>query len=348
MTKPNERIILSVIVPIYKVEAYIHQCIDSLVNQTAENIEIILVDDGSPDRCPAICDAYAERYAHVQVIHKKNGGLVSARKCGALHAHGEYITFVDGDDWVAEDYFAALLSAAELYHPDAVCLTSFFRSSGDMDADKVTTEVFKGLYHRKKLETEVFPQLLYQPPFFRFGITPSLWSKAIKRELLLRVLPNEPEDIRMGEDLAVTIPCMLAADSVYFLDICGYYYRQNPTSITHSFDISAPVRVDILLNTLRKETEQYEAYQLERQIAFYAMHITEFIVTSLIVSSVHMRRDLKHFQILWDNSAVKQGLKMTIPFKTKIILYAAKYKQLWLLKLLQIYWLKQKQEGYHG
>ena len=91
---------ISVIVPIYRIEAYLPQCVESLLNQSFENFELILVDDGSPDGCPEICDAYAEKDPRVRVIHKENGGLVSARKEGLRNDRGKYIAFVDGDDWV--------------------------------------------------------------------------------------------------------------------------------------------------------------------------------------------------------------------------------------------------------
>ncbi len=91
---------LSIIVPVYKVEPYIHQCVDSILAQTFADFELILVDDGSPDNCPRICDEYAELDPRVKVIHKANGGLVSARKAGLRAARGKYIGYVDSDDWV--------------------------------------------------------------------------------------------------------------------------------------------------------------------------------------------------------------------------------------------------------
>ena len=94
----------SIIVPIYKIEQYITQCIESIIHQTYKNIEIILVDDGSDDNCPVICDEYALKDDRIKVIHKENGGLVSARKAGALEATGDYICCVDGDDYIAENY----------------------------------------------------------------------------------------------------------------------------------------------------------------------------------------------------------------------------------------------------
>ena len=105
--KSNEPLI-SVIVPVYKVEPYLRQCLDSILAQTYKNLEIILVDDGSPDNCPAICDEYAKKDSRVTVIHKENGGLGSARNAGLDICHGEYIGFVDSDDWLDPDVYRAV------------------------------------------------------------------------------------------------------------------------------------------------------------------------------------------------------------------------------------------------
>ncbi len=100
--------LISVIVPIYGIERYVGHCIESLMQQTYQNLEIILVDDGSPDRCPQICDLYASKDKRIKVIHKENGGIVTARKAGVQIAQGEYIGFVDGDDWVGSGYFQSM------------------------------------------------------------------------------------------------------------------------------------------------------------------------------------------------------------------------------------------------
>ena len=103
--------LVSVIVPIYKVEPYLRWCLDSIVKQTYTNLEIILVDDGSPDGCPQICDEYAARDKRIVVIHKDNGGLSDARNAGLDICKGEYISFIDSDDWVANIYIEAMLKA---------------------------------------------------------------------------------------------------------------------------------------------------------------------------------------------------------------------------------------------
>ena len=105
MTMP----LISVIVPVYKVEPYIHRCVDSILEQTYQNLEIILVDDGSPDNCPAICDEYAAKDKRVKVIHKPNGGPSDARNVGMAAATGEYLSFVDSDDWLGNTHFECMM-----------------------------------------------------------------------------------------------------------------------------------------------------------------------------------------------------------------------------------------------
>ena len=110
--------LVSIIVPIYNVEQYLRKCIDSIINQTYKNLEILLVDDGSPDNCGQICDEYAKKDDRVKVIHKENGGLSSARNCGIEHATGKYIAFVDGDDFVSKNYISNLFTIIKKYNAD--------------------------------------------------------------------------------------------------------------------------------------------------------------------------------------------------------------------------------------
>ena len=109
---------ISVIVPVYNIEPYIRECLDSIVNQTYSNLEIILVDDGSTDSSGLICDEYAQKNKRITVFHKPNGGLVSARKTGVLLATGEYVTYVDSDDWIETKAYEELAKIIEHYYPD--------------------------------------------------------------------------------------------------------------------------------------------------------------------------------------------------------------------------------------
>ncbi len=127
---------VSVIVPVYKVESYLARCVESLLAQTYKGLEIILVDDGSPDNCGKMCDAYAERYSHVRVVHKENGGLSSARLAGFLQAQSDYVLFIDSDDYVKEEMVGTMISAIEETGADmAVC--SYLFNDGESIQEKI-------------------------------------------------------------------------------------------------------------------------------------------------------------------------------------------------------------------
>ena len=122
MNSDMKKGLISVVVPIYNLAEFLPKCLDSLLNQTFLNYEIILVDDGSMDESPSMCDKYAELYEKVSVVHKKNGGLSSARNAGILIAEGEYIIFPDPDDWVEKDYLSTLYEMQSYYNADLTCV----------------------------------------------------------------------------------------------------------------------------------------------------------------------------------------------------------------------------------
>ena len=123
---------ISVIVPVYKVEKYLRKCVDSIINQTYQNLEIILVDDGSPDNCPAICDEYAAKDSRVRVIHKENGGLGDARNAGLDACTGEYIGFVDSDDWIDANMYSDMATMMEEKNLDVVCAPANIVENGQI------------------------------------------------------------------------------------------------------------------------------------------------------------------------------------------------------------------------
>ncbi|MBP3531067.1 MAG: glycosyltransferase family 2 protein [Thermoguttaceae bacterium] len=221
--------LFSIIVPVYKVETYLRQCVESLLNQTYPNIEIILVDDGSPDSCPQICDEYAAKDRRVKVIHKENGGLVSARRAGAKAVSGEYVLCVDGDDWVKEDYVEKFAAAiAEHDAPDMV-MSGSVRAYEDREVER-ELPYRKGFYSQSEIAAEFFPFLLQSVDARYFA--PSVWAKAYRAELYCPAQESVDEKIKIGEDSACVVPCVYRAASLVTLPYCGYYYRQNPASMT--------------------------------------------------------------------------------------------------------------------
>lgn len=216
MTHP----LVSIIVPIYNVEKYLKRCVDSLLAQSYSNLEIILVDDGSPDNCPVICDDYAERDHRVKVIHKPNGGLSDARNVGIAISKGEYITFVDSDDYVASDCIDTFIISAMQNNADIVCAGLEI-----VDGDGLTYDYRKTDYPFSITGIEAVRKLFRDEYPFNFSC-----GKLYHRELWDNV--SFPKG-RLYEDIATTYRVFSKASKIVCLVETLYYYEQGrPGNIT--------------------------------------------------------------------------------------------------------------------
>lgn len=220
--------LISVLVPVYNIDRYIGLCLESIVNQTYNNLEIIVVDDGSTDRSGDICDLYARKDCRIKVIHKENGGLVSARKTAMSMATGDYIGYVDGDDWIGEGFYSALLSSMQQTDSDVV-IAGFTRVLFDKKVRLLNT-IETGVYQGKKLET-FYSSMISNNSFFQHGITTYLWNKLFKKEIIKENQLSLDERITIGEDGAVVYPVLLKAKTISIIDNCAYHYRQREDSM---------------------------------------------------------------------------------------------------------------------
>ncbi len=213
----------SVIIPVYNIENYLSKCLDSVIAQTFNDLEIIVVDDGSTDSSPSICDRYAALDSRIQVIHKVNGGLVSARKAGARIATSGYIACVDGDDWIELDYFEKFASVVKDYSPDLICSgMNIQMKNGNCDQQKMKEEF--GYYKKNDIAQKIYPHLI--------GFCGNVCSKVFKQSIYLDVQLSIDEKIKIAEDASVVIPCVYKAQDMYILEDCLYNYRYNPSSMT--------------------------------------------------------------------------------------------------------------------
>jgi len=211
---------LSFILPIYKVEAYLPQCVDSILSQATEDCEIILVDDGSPDGCGAICDAYAEKETIVKVIHKPNGGLSDARNAGFDRAEGKYVLFVDSDDYIEPGSVEKILNWIDETDADVAFLLSrkvFPDGSGEPLGENLCREDIYG-----KSREDVLRYLAGRPKF-----PASAWGKIYRRAFLVEYGFRFPDDRRLSEDLQYSLDLFLTAEKFDYLDFPYYCYRQS-------------------------------------------------------------------------------------------------------------------------
>lgn len=233
---------ISVIVPIYNVEPYIRQCLDSIVNQTYQNLEIILVDDGSPDNCGVICDEYAEKDGRIIVIHKKNGGLSAARNDGIEQASGDWIAFVDSDDWCELDYYEKLIKAVDGCKADVVCAGGYYLEYSERNRKMHTFFREQQLSDRRSIELlmeKVLAPVQYkgQKKSVAYGYP---WDKLYRFSFIRECGILFDVDINAWEDLWFNFQCFNASKAVVVCTFIGYHYRQMITSITTGFNPNKP------------------------------------------------------------------------------------------------------------
>ena len=219
----------SVIVPIYKVEDFLVQCIESVVSQEFCDWELILVDDGSPDNCPSICDHYAEKDNRIKVVHKQNGGLVSARKAGLDVASGEYAVCLDGDDFLSKKYLSTINEIVSKYYPDVICF-GFIKYYLGKTKEFPIHNFRYGHYDRTAIEKELLNKFICSKEGYR--IRQGIWSKTYKMDIYRKYQLKVNSDIKMGEDGACIYPLICNCNSLYIMPDCLYYYRQVNTSMT--------------------------------------------------------------------------------------------------------------------
>ena len=221
----------SVIVPVYNVEAYLPACVDSILGQTFGSFELFLVDDGSPDGCPAICDGYAQKDSRVRVIHQPNAGLAMARKSGLRLAAGEYVCFVDSDDWVEPFWLETVEQLVRANDRPDIVLFEHRRDAGETE-DPIRAR--PGYYDKARLEAEVYPYMVCDLRRRPFGqqLTPAFaWSRACRRQLLLDHYIPDDVPITLFEDIAMSYECMYFARSMVITDRPLYVYRRRGGSI---------------------------------------------------------------------------------------------------------------------
>ena len=265
--------LLSIVVPIYRIERYIGICIESLIRQTYRNIEIILVDDGSDDRCPGICDLYAKKDPRIKVIHKPNGGLVSARKAGVEQSKGEYIGYVDGDDWVSSDYIERMLSDALDNDADVVC-AGFTRDLYEQSV-LIYNKHPKGVYRGRTLD-DLKKKMISNGDFFFPGITTYVWNKLFKRDAVLDIQMSVDEEITIGEDAAVAYPAIMRSNCVCVTDCTLYHYRQREDSMLKTgagFNAEKQHLVSLSDYLLSFASVYDDFYQLKKQVVDYVLGI---------------------------------------------------------------------------
>lgn len=224
-------ILLSVIVTVYNIKEYLDKCIESICNQTYKNLEIIIVDDGSTDESSELCDSYALKDNRIKVLHKENGGQVSARKLGAQTATGEYIISVDGDDWIDKDRFRNLVEKGLKDLPDMVHMEGYYKEYEDKSTLIVNPD-FEYMYEGQKIQKDLMELIVGKNIFLERKMEFGHWQWCVKREIYYSNLIRINEAIRRIEDMITIFSCILDSKKIVCIYETGYHYVQREGSIS--------------------------------------------------------------------------------------------------------------------
>lgn len=264
--------LISVIVPVYKVEQYLDRCVESILGQTVSDLELILVDDGSPDRCGEICDQYAAQYPNVKVLHKQNQGQTPARKDGLKLATGKYVAFADSDDWIEPDMYERMIRKLEENEADMV-ITGYCQEWPDRTEyheNSVTSGVYQGEALAELCRLSVFSTAQMHP-----ATSLSLWTKLFRREDILEPFLQIPGDLRIGEDALCTWSLLSRAGCVVIDNAHKpYHYRTWEGSITQRHYPNYSKDLCYLKNALDQLFGNGDV-QMRSAIAYY--YITSFL-----------------------------------------------------------------------
>ena len=247
---------VSVIVPIYNTEKYLRECVDSIRNQTLRNIEIILVDDGSPDNSPEICDEYEKMDSRIKVIHKSNQGLGFARNSGMEIASGEFIAFVDSDDFVANNMFELMYMTAKKYNADEVrCGTLFYDGGTSKERRNVNSDaVFCGKNEVLSFVLDLVGPLPSEKRDVKYMI--SAWGAIHSRKVI-----NEnnvkftSERQSLSEDMIFDLDLLPKMNCIVCIPDCLYYYRLNLESLSHFFSMEKYKRYSVFFSMMKKRLD---------------------------------------------------------------------------------------------
>ncbi len=240
--------LISVIVPVYKVEEYLNRAVESIVNQTYRILEIILVDDGSPDNCPVMCDAWAQKDARIRVIHKENGGVSSARNAGLKAAKGKWISFVDADDWIHPQFVEITYSQTKHSNADVIAVNCF-RCNDEVPFENIDCENI------------VFSPVEVEAIFHNRIIRNYVWGKLYRAEIIKS--KSFDEKLVFGEDSAFNAEVFTDGNlSVYYSELKLYYYYQRQNSAVHTFK---PEQL-VLLSNKYIELAENEKHALPKSI----------------------------------------------------------------------------------
>lgn len=342
------QVIISIIVPVYRIpERFLRKCIESLIFQTLHNIEIIIIEDGSPDNCGEICDEYAQKDCRIRVIHKENEGVSVARNIGIREAKGRYITFVDGDDWCDKRMCKMACDFADANNSDVVFCSA--RKASDLDNRiDLWNEKKKTLSEKEKgvlIENAVLPRT------FADGVKIAAWGKVYRTDAVRGAFEYTP-NVNYGQDNVFNLSVFQSALMFsYCPDACYCYQDQNPMQTMCRYNPNKYEDVEIVIANLKKNVNSTYLYDYEkkirtRKVAMFLLNILpqQFFhkdnEDSFIVKYSKLRSLVKSGKL--QNDLQGELVYDYFPLAQRITIWALKHKLWFLLVFVELKWKLQR------
>lgn len=268
--------LISIIVPIYNVEKYLIKCLDSILSQTYSNLEIILVNDGSTDNCGKICDDYANIDSRIKVIHKQNGGLINAWKAGLTVIKGEYLGFVDSDDYIDKDMYELLMESMSKHNSDIAMCGVY--NVYDNTLIKQNSPLEKDCYVGEDLDnikSELLPTLESNGDIIKFF----RWNKLFNTKQFITYLKYIDDKVTSLEDMTITFPYLLKCDCLSVVHKACYYYLQRESSMIHTTNVKENLKsIELAINVIKRECEDLNCkfdYRIDYFMANWILSMIE-------------------------------------------------------------------------
>lgn len=328
---------ISVIIPVYNIERFLPRCLDSIVNQTYKRLEIILVNDGSTDASGNICDSYAQQDKRIKVIHQANAGVSAARNAGLGVATGDYISFVDPDDWLENNMYEILEKATRNGDIEVIRFNAYRKG------EVINQLPFQGEYSGKVLEEKILLPLIGAEKFGGMFILGVLWLHLYKREIIEENHIRFNNRLRRCEDRLFTLSTIIHAKNILFLNDVLYHYEVYENSLSNKYD---PERWEQELIYLDELKAKYHTHKPEKFFDEADKRLSgEYLLRAITSINNEFFSDnrnsffqkYRNTKTIINNEnvriAIKEVPKEKSGLKGKIILAAIKYKQPFLLSL---------------
>lgn len=338
---------VDIIVPVYNVSRYLDRCIKSIQDQSYTDLNIILVDDGSTDESGNICDSFAKTDERIHVIHKKNGGLVSAWRAGVDYSKSEWLVFVDGDDWIEKKHIESLVR--EQVKTSADIVVTRMKQVDQFGEKYIEFVIPDGEYSDLKLVDDLYPVLINAGKFEKRGVPFSRCSKLIRKKIMVKNLDYSYERATYEEDFNIIAPCLMDAEiiSMIRVDDSAYCYRKVENSMLHGYDKNMLNSISNIYPRLVRACKDKGKDSLLDQIYFEYISAAVRLFLNETKNPNGYRSMRENVRIITEDDLFKKTVKTVsysaYPYKFYIVLYILKHYDFYTSRILEkiIYTLRK-------